>query len=78
MSYIAVDDFGTHLFENKPIRVIRNNVNMWRDPYIKKKIRVPAELPRVLYENNMLEECRIPLYKRNMNWGDNPIYVKED
>ena len=77
MSYIAVDDLGTHLFKNKPVRIIRNNVNRWIDPIINNWINVPEELPRVLYENNMLGECHIPLYKRNMNWGDNPIYVYE-
>lgn len=78
MSYIAVDDFGTHLFSNKPIRVIRNNVNSWHDPIYKHWITIPPELPKILYKNNLLGECHVPFHKRNMNWGDNPIYVKEN
>lgn len=76
MSYIAVDDLGTHIFVNKPIRVIRNGVNIWRDPEVNIWIHVPTKFPIILYKHNMLINCHIPLYKRNMNWGDNPILIK--
>lgn len=76
MSYIAVDNFGVHLFINKPIRVF-GRFNLWQDKSHGIWIDVPIELPRVLYENNMLGECHVPLYKRNMNWGNNPICVHE-
>lgn len=28
-----------------------------------------------LYNANLMIDCKIPLYKRNMNWGDNPIQL---
>lgn len=31
---------------------------------------------KALYNANLMIDCKIPLYKRDMNWGDNPICLK--
>ena len=77
MSYLAVDTLGVHLFPNKPIRKIGKTFSCWVDPISKSGIMLPDGFDKVLYKNNLLEESNVPFHKRNMNWGDNPIYVKE-
>lgn len=86
MAYIACDQFhGCVLFENKPIRKIfpeehrwrkENNIlGIWTDPLNGAFIHISDKLIKLLFDNNMLYNCHIPLDKRNMNWGDNPICV---
>ena len=77
MSYIAVDELGGHLFRNKPIRVHGKSFDYWADPEGSDHIYVPVQLARILYNNKMLGENFIPFDKRDMNWGDSPIYVSE-
>lgn len=77
MSYLAVDILGVHLFSNKPIRKIGKTFSCWVDPMNKNSITLPKGFDKILYNNNLLGENNVPFYKRNMNWGDNPIYVKE-
>lgn len=36
---------------------------------------VPKGTAKALYNANLMTDCKIPLYKRNMNWGDNPIQL---
>lgn len=81
MSYIAVDTFGDeYLYTFKPKRIIRTNAlgKKWGYWYSKEghQIEVPRGTAKALYNANLMIDCKIPLYKRDMNWGDNPICLK--
>lgn len=75
MSYIAADEFGLCIYSNKPIRSFIEGVGYWKNTG--NAVPVPNILAKILYENNLLVDCRIPLDKRYMNWGDSPILIKE-
>lgn len=75
MSYIAADKFGLKIFSNKPIR--EKKEEYWYDVLNEDFIQIPNKCAKLFYENDLLVNCTIPLDKRDMNWGDNPIYLKE-
>lgn len=81
MSYIAVDTFGDeYIYPFKPERkTVKNKLGKewgyWQSNGCY-HIEVPKGTARALYNANLMVDCRIPLYKRNMNWGDNPIQLK--
>lgn len=61
MSYIAVDTFGDeYIYQFKPKRVIRTNTLGEKWGY---------------WYSEKGHQIEVPIYKRNMNWGDNPIQL---
>lgn len=81
MSYIAVDTFGDeYIYPFKPERnILKNKLGeewgYWESTGCY-HIEVPKGTARALYNANLMVDCKIPLYKRDMNWGDNPIQLK--
>lgn len=80
MPWIAVDSLNTlTLFSNKPKRVYVTKPDeiwgLWEAEGAFIYLHINAA--NALYKANLLVECNIPLDKRNMNWGDSPIYVKQ-
>ena len=80
MSYIAVDTFGDeYIYSFKPKRVIYTSAlgEKWGYWHSEKghQIEVHKGTAKALYNANLMIDCKIPLYKRNMNWGDNPIQL---
>lgn len=89
MSWLVSDCIGARLYNNKPVREIFKGeeyekrkklgygLGIWKDEYKGGCINIPDSLPKILNDNHLLGEHYVPFEKRNMNFGDSPIYVKE-
>ena len=79
MSYIAVDSCGSeYIFQFKPTRLISKNKDWGCWILDKEKGNtdgVPKGTAKALFNAGLLIDCKIPLNKRDMNWGDNPIQL---
>lgn len=78
MSYVAVDQFGAHIFKSKPVRSTYANYDAWRTEDGDIGVDIPITTINILFRYGLLHNCKIPLDKRNMNWDDNPICVVSD
>lgn len=38
-------------------------------------VQVPKGTAKALFNAGLMIDCKIPLDKRDMNWGDNPILI---
>lgn len=79
MSYIAVDSFGHEsIFQDKPERKFSKNKE-WGCWILNKEkgntVQVPKGTAKALFNAGLMIDCKIPLDKRDMNWGDNPILI---
>lgn len=79
MSYIAVDSCGSeYIFQFKPSRIMPKNKD-WGGWILNREkgntVTVPKGTAKALFKAGLMIDCKIPLEKRDMNWGDNPIQL---
>lgn len=81
MPYLCADCFGTHISDSIPKRKLLDPDHEWVQEGVlgfwvaPNMVNVPRKTPKLFFEQGYLLDCRIPLDKRDMNFGDNPIAV---
>lgn len=77
MAWIAVNSDGdVWVFNKKPTRKLVKTFGWWQDTTRGGQVNVPEITPKLFHDAGVLYENNVPFDKRNMNWGDNPIQLR--